>query len=147
MEVQSGTLRYDIDSEDIMREAEYLDLHPSQVAESFEILEGRSYLEALRTTSTVPYSVRVADHAFDEYGRAYLPGYDQLVRSVALEIVNSERRNGDEIATAIDSPLVLVERILVWFEILGYIVLFYETGPLSIQKVSPELRRWLQETE
>lgn len=113
-----------------------------------QILAERGYLRAShRLGSTLPRTLAVTDFGFDEYGHAYIPDYDFVIRSVALQIANHDLHTSDEIAEALDRPLAVVEHVIGLFEIKGYVRILRETGlSLMIGGVSPELKRWLRET-
>jgi hypothetical protein len=147
-EIELGHRGALVDPKDVIPEAERADLHQEQAVESMEILDGRGYLQATHTLGTiVPYSLKVTDFGFNEYGHAYIPDYDSLIRSVGLQIANHDMLDSDAIAEALDRPLTVVEHVLGLFEIKGYIRILRETGlSLTIGRASPELKRWLRET-
>ncbi len=64
---------------------------------------------------------------------------------LGLHIVNHDERSADSIAEAVDIPIVVGERILETFEARGFVDFVRETGPLQISRVSPELKRWLED--
>jgi hypothetical protein len=147
MEIEGGRRKGSVNPAAVLEEAERMDLHQEQIVESMEILDGRGYLRATHTMGgTTPHLLSVTNFGFDEYARTYVPGYDSLIRAVGFQIVNHGEHRVSAIAEAVDAPIVIVEHILEIFEANGFVEFFRETGPLHISKVSPELRRWLQET-
>ncbi len=87
------------------------------------------------------------DYGFDSYARTYLPEYDSLFKSVALQIVNHERRSSEEIAQALDQPRAVIEYILNELRARDYIKA-QELGDgqlITIFGATVRLRRWLQE--
>ena len=147
MEIEGGARKAFVDPPTVIYEgAERMDLHQEQIVESMEILDGRGYLRATHTMgSKVPYALSVTNFGFDEYARTYMPGYDSLIRAAGLQIVNHGEHLANAIAEAVDAPIVIVEHILETFEARGFAKFARETGPLYISRVSPELRRWLEE--
>jgi len=52
-----------------------------------------------------------------------------------------------DIAKALHQSLAIIERIFGLFELNGYVTIFPETSfSLQIARVSPELRRWLEDS-
>ena len=146
MEVEGGQRKATVEPSAVIEEAVGMGLHHEQILESMEILDSRGYLKATHVIgSKAPYSLTVTKFGFNEYARNYLPGYDSLVRAVGLQIVNHEEDRVDAIAEAVGTSIVIVEHILETFEDKGFVSFLRETGPLHISRVSPELKRWLQE--
>ena len=94
----------------------------------------------------MPVRLKLTDRGFDQYGRVYLPEYEALVKSVGLEIVNSEVQDSVTIAESLGLSSAIVEHVLGTFESRGFIKLFYETRAVDVMNVSPKLRRWLDST-
>lgn len=147
-EIESGQRGASVDVEGVIGKAQSAGLHQEQAVESIQILNNRDYLNAShRLGSTIPRSLTITDLGFDEYGHTYIPEYDSLIRSVGLQILNHDMRDSAEIAEALDRPLAIIERIFGLFEMRGYITIFPETSfSLEISRVSPELKRQLQDT-
>jgi TIR domain len=147
MEIESGRRKAIVDPAAVIEQAERMDLYQDQIVESMEILDGRGYVRSTHTMgSKMPYSLSVTNFGFDKYARTYMPGYHSLIRAVGFQLVNHEEYRATAIAEAVDAPIVIVEHILEMFEANGFVGFVRETGPLYISSVSPELRRWLQET-
>lgn len=147
MEIEGGARKDLVDAQTVIGEAERMDLHRGQIAESIAILDKRGYLKAIHTVGAeMPKWLTVESVGFDEYARTYMPGYETVTKAVGFQIVNHDERSADAIAEAVDIPIVVGERILEIFEARGFVDFFRETGPLQISRVSPELKRWLEET-
>jgi hypothetical protein len=148
MEMQRGEREAALEGDAVIEEAERADLHRELAVKSMKLLEGRGYLRATYTLgNSAPFRLTVTDLEFDEYARVFLPGYDSLIRSVGLEVVNHDAWRSDAIAQSLDTPQVIVEHILALFESQGWIDIRQETTPwMDISNVSPELERWLEET-
>lgn len=148
MEMQRGEREATIDADAVIAEAERADLNRELAVDAMDILNGRGYLSAsYRLGNSAPSRLTVTDLGFDKYARTFLPGYDTLIRSVGLEIVNHGEQRSRAIAQSLDSSQVVVEHILALFESRGWVVVHQETLPwMDIGRVSTELRRWLEET-
>jgi hypothetical protein len=148
MEMQHGERKASLVGATVFEEAERVDLHEELAAKSIKLLDGRGYLKAIYTIgSSAPFRVTVTDLGFDKYASTFLPGYEALLRSVGLEIVNHDAQRSSTIAQSLDTPQVIVEHILALFEARGWIGIRQETAPwMDISNVSPELERWLEET-
>jgi hypothetical protein len=93
--------------------------------------------------TTAPFTV--TDYGFDKYARAYLPDYEQLFRAVALQIVNHDKTNSQDVAETLEQPPVVVEHIFAELESKNYIKAFWASeGRAFIIQSLPEMRRWLQ---
>ena len=69
-----------------------------------------------------------------------------MFKSVALQIVNHERRSSEEIAQALDQPHAVIEYILNELRARDYIkAQELGDGQLIIFGATVRLRRWLQE--
>lgn len=147
MEIQEGARRAPLRGGDVIREAQqHTDLDQEQATESMKILKQGGYIETIETNSSVPHTLQVTDVGFDAYACAF-PEYGSLKRSVAVEIEYQGARNSDTIAQSLGAPHVFVQRILALYESRGWIEIRKETSQvMSISDVSPQLRRWLEET-
>ena len=115
--------------------------------ETLEVLAGERYVETKTAGEGIILFLRVTVYGFGSYARTYLPEYDSLFKSVALQIVNHERRSSEEIAQALDQPHAVVDYILNELRARGYINA-QELGDgqlIIIFGPTVRLRRWLQE--
>ena len=91
----------------------------------------------------------VTDFGFHEYAEAYLPGYEAILRDVGLELVNHNKSDSEEIASALEQPEAVVEHILTLFDSRGFITLpnFTKTsgGHTMVIETRSRLKRWLEE--
>lgn len=133
--------------ESIYELAESMDIYPSTVLESLQILDSRGYISAGGFFGEdIPYFT-VTDFGFQEYGKACLPDYDLLFRYVALQIVNHKKQGSEEIAEALAQPQIIVEHIITKFANQNYVKVWEANeGRIHILETHPKLRRWLQET-
>lgn len=146
-EIERGQKGATVDPESVIEKAQSAGVHQEQALESMTILNDRGYMETShRLGSTVPGHLTLTDYGFDEYGHTYIPEYDSLIRSVGLQILNHDMHDSADIAKALDQPLAIIERIFSLFDLNGYVTIFPETSfSLQIARVSPELRRWLED--
>jgi hypothetical protein len=63
----------------------------------------------------------ITDYGFSEYAGVYLPEYDSLFKTVALEIVNNNRTTNEEIAESINCPLAIVDYVISELESRNYV--------------------------
>ena len=90
----------------------------------------------------------VTNYGFGMYGRTLMPNYDSAFRAVALDLVNYDRNNSNDIVEATELPAVLVEHVLRQFSRRRYIGMetIGDTGLIYIHSVFRELKRWLRES-
>jgi len=142
-----GSLEVILQPEVIFEQTEKMDLHRDEVLEALEVLENRRYLILNKPLAGGVYGLRPTNYGFGEYARKYLPDYDSIFRSVALDIVNHQRNDSRQIVKALGLPAVIVEHVL--NELHGRRYIGKQTmgsGLIYIHTVSPELKRWLRDT-
>jgi hypothetical protein len=147
LEIQEGARKATLRGEDVIREAQqHTGLDQEQATESMKILKQGGYITGIETDSSVPHTLQVTDQGFDAYVRVF-PEYRALKRSVGVAIEHQGARSSDAIAQSLGSPHVFVQHILALFESIGWIDIRKETSQvMSISNVSPQLRRWLEES-
>jgi hypothetical protein len=88
--------------------------------------------------------VRVTTLGLQQYAKAYLPGYDALLRALAGAIVNEGLDTNEALAARLAQPRVLVDHALEVLEADGLLrVQRYGSGLADIHDVSVRLRRSL----
>ncbi len=95
----------------------------------------------------VPFFSLTVD-GFEQYAKAYLPGYKAIVRDVHLQIVNEGKSDSASIASAIGQPLLVVEHVLELLDRSKDIRLLQEfNGGITTRFMnpSPRLRRRLEQ--
>jgi hypothetical protein len=102
--IEENMPRIVIDPAALVEVTESLDIPREHTLESVDILDNRGYVRARRTISGVIHSFSLTDYGFGEYARTDLPDYNELFRSVALQIVNHNRQNADDIAESLVAP-------------------------------------------
>jgi hypothetical protein len=130
----------------VLEQAQAKDIHEQDILDTLQILDSRGYIELGKVLGGGIINIKVSDYAFDEYARTFLPDYDEAYRSVALEIVNHGRHNGQDIVRSLNQPSVIVDHILRKMWNSGRIkAQEFAMGLIYIHEATPELKRWLQE--
>ncbi len=146
-QLQEGSIRAIFGPQVIFEQTEEKGLPEEEVLETFEVLENRRYLKLNTSSEGYVLALRVTDYGFSEYARVYIPDYDSVFRSVALQLVNHDRNNSRDIVEVLDRPAVLIEHVLNVLANRGHIgAQTFDGGLMFIYKVSPELKRLLRET-
>jgi hypothetical protein len=116
--------------------------------ESLQVLDERGYVKVHRTLGSGILSMghfTITTLGMQEYARAFLPSYAELLEDVVAQLVNGERVTDRQIAGEIDVPRILVEHVFDVLQSRGLIKLSKTTGPNShVIQVSPQLARMLQ---
>lgn len=91
--------------------------------------------------------MQLRESGFDEYTRMYLPNYDSIVRSVALEIANYNRHRRDQIAASLGESEVVVDHVLRQLQRRGYLKAHEDkVGRIVyILNLTAAGKRWLQQ--
>ncbi len=146
-QLQEESIRAIFNPSTILERTEAMELPQDEVLETLEVLGNRGYLKLNTSSEGHVLALRVTDYGFGEYARSYVPDYDAVLRSVALQLVNHGKNNSQEIVEALDQPAVLVEHLLNVLANKGYIgARTFDGGLMFIYEVSPELKRFLRET-
>ena len=86
---------------------------------------------------------------FDRYLGTYFDGYDSLVRSVGVELINNaqEQQDADEVADRLRVPVAVVRHVVRRFKERGFVyAVSVDEGNIIVTETRPRLRRWLEET-
>jgi hypothetical protein len=137
-----------LNSETFKEQIWKLDISEENLSEIIEVLENRGYIEVGRVWGGGVYNLRITDYGLDQYARMYLPEYENIIKSVALEIANHSRQTGEQIAKSLEQPRLIVDHILRELRSRRYIKaqesrsgdIFFVLGPTA------EMKRWLRET-
>ncbi len=142
--IEKGHREFPLQPQAILEAAEVMNVHPDQIVESVQILDGRGYLDAIISDGENVESLSVTERGFEKYASTYVRDYRVLVKLVGLQILNHDKYNSHDIADVLGKPLPIVEHVLNQFKNRRYID-FYDLlgGPMVIHSVSPELKRWL----
>lgn len=117
-------------------------LPDSELSDAIEMLERHGMVEAHHFLGGGLPTFRITIRGFEEYARASILGYDDIVRNVALALVNRQKRTDHEIAADLEKPLFLVQHILDVLENVGHVKLSKTlSGPRHVYDISASLRR------
>jgi hypothetical protein len=134
--------------ETVVQQAESKEIPRDTTLDSLQMLAEGRYIDTGNPLGSRDIAfLLVTDYDFDQYARVYLPGYDELTRNVALQIVNLRKQRSEDIADALKLPHALVEHVIALFAQKNYITAMATgEGPFHILDTHPRLRRWLQGT-
>ncbi|MCO6414087.1 MAG: toll/interleukin-1 receptor domain-containing protein [Thiogranum sp.] len=126
-----------------------LDIPKQEIMDSIEILESEGYLEVSRYIGGgedkwgCHYQVSLL--GFEEYCKAYIEEYDQVIERIAGLIVNEELHTNYELAESVDRPLQIVNHVIRLLENNDYLKTGDELSErICIYNVSAKLRRALE---
>jgi len=137
------------DVDEVLARAKLLDISEDQFFESLEILNSRYYIKGGKVhdgTDRVRHFA-ITDFGLEQYARTYIENYRQLVRTVGLELLNSDERDSTSIARKLQVSLLLVNHIVSSFKGRGWIkVVESNAGDFNyhVFQISPELKRALR---
>lgn len=115
-----------------------------ELKESLEILDQNGYIEFHRTLGNDLDSYSIRLYGFEEYARAYIPEYQDIIKEVIILILNQNMRENFQISESLKKPLCLVDHIFKLLESNDHIKLSNELGRSNtIFQVSPSLKRLL----
>lgn len=83
------------DVDEVFARAKLLDISEDQFFESLEILSSRYFIRGRKVfdgTDRINHFT-ITDFGLEQYARTYIDNYQELVRAVGLELVNSNERN------------------------------------------------------
>lgn len=120
-----------------------------EVLDSIEVLEDEGYFTVSRTMGGGPdhwgCHYRVTLYGFEEYCKAYVENYGQILDQCAGLIVNNEARTNYELRDSLGISLMVVNHVIRLLENNGYIKVSEELSErISIYDVSAKLRRALR---
>lgn len=117
--------------------------------ESLGVLEEHGLARVFRTLGSGIEGASAFDLTvlgFDRYVQEFVPGYDEMVTKVVVELVNEGKEDDSSIAEATGVPRVIVEHIFEVLESKGLLRITKMMGPHSfVHNVSPRLKRLLQD--
>lgn len=114
------------------------------LTESLEILDQQGFIKLHRVLAPGPHTFQITTYGLDKYLRAYFPGYDKLIRDVAISLVNHDLTENQAIAKSINQPIVLVDHAFDLLEGNGHIRQSKLIGGVThVYHVAPSLKRAL----
>jgi hypothetical protein len=122
--------------------ANSLGITNSQLVESIEVLGAHNIFKISSRIGAGHGPFRIMDYGLEQYARIHVPNYDQVVRDVALQVLNQGKNNSGDIAGALQLPPQLVNHILRAFGEQGFCKVSRQVGTLVvIFDVSALMRR------
>ncbi len=117
-------------------------LPEAELTDAIEILEQQHMLRVHHVLGGGLSSFRITTHGFEEYARACVPRYDDIVRDVISAVVNRQKTSDQAITADLDTPLFLVKHVLQLLEDSGHLKLSKPlSGPYRVYNVAASLRR------
>lgn len=137
-----------VDGPDLLKLFESMSIKEDEGCDCLLILEKRGYVELLKIQGIDIGWAGPSLFGFHEYLRSTKPDYAAMLRKIALLIVNEQQMNGSKLCDGVGQPILITNRIVKYFERRGWIQAVHSQLSLSdfiIHRVSPELKRWLQQ--
>jgi hypothetical protein len=127
------------------------DLDRRRVEESLEVLASDGYAAVPKVHRRGDSGILAAhptEEGFEAYLVSHLDGYEELARSVGLELVNhagAAAPDSDELAGRLGVPVAVVRHVLRIFGRQGYASIHEaDGGRIFVIEAKPRLRRWLE---
>ena len=118
------------------------DMPEAILRESLDILDQQRYIKLRRLLGPGPFMFAITAYGLGQYLRTFSYDYDQLVRDVAICLLNTELHDNESIASKVERPQRLVDHVLDLFESRGHLRHSrYMSGLIQVYQVSPSLRR------
>ncbi len=138
-----------VDGPDLLKLFEALKIDEEHACVCLEILQNRGYVELLKIQGINIARAEPTIFGFHEYLHSTRIEYNTMLKRVALLVVNEHHMDGTKLCHCAGLPPLITSRIVQYFERKGWMqVTNSEVCGLSgfiIYRVSPELKRWLQD--
>ena len=157
--IENGSLNIPIDPKGILEQISKPNfaISPKDFYESLEILNKRKYLDAPRRFNATNRRVDIIEYkitfrGFDKYLEIYWDNYNDILKSVAFQIVNLNEENIKKedispIYESVGQDQIIVDHFLEVLERRGHIKMVKNIeGRVLSLNVSPELTRMLRRT-
>jgi hypothetical protein len=116
-----------------------------ELKESLEVLDQNGYIKLLRRLGAGFFHFRVTAFGFNEYARAHIQDYEQIIRSIASLIVNKNMLDNMSIKEELKINVLIINHILDNLEMNRHIAQSKTVNRIHrIYNVSPSLKRMLQ---
>jgi hypothetical protein len=146
---------------EILSQATTLGVSRHDFYESLAVLGDKGYFELQRSSAQEPSEPELRSltrggvakfsitlYGFEEYAKAYIPGYSSVTRGALLQIANYNKSDDVSIAEALHQPLMVVDHILDLLDAKGLIQLARAFGPVQhFLNPSPEIKRLLESSD
>lgn len=138
--IEKGEMSICID--DISNEISGMNIPESEFLDSLEVLNRKGYIQVSRIIGGSILHFKIEDYGFDEFVRVSIKNFDELLKKIVSNIINSEMKNSNEYAFRLKLPLVLVNHVFTILEKNKLIKVVKILGDgMNIFQISPELKR------
>jgi len=119
-----------------------------ELLDSLDVLERRGLIQSHKTTGVKIYRYSITTYGFDEYVRAYVSEYDNVLQKVLHILAMCESTDNYVISAEVDAKDLVIDHVIEVLEENGYIkktVSMVGARPmLHVYDISPEIRRMLE---
>ena len=135
-----------VDSHAILPKAYDVGLSQDEVFDALQALYQRDYIKPYTLARGHIRHFAVTFDCFEEYARANIRNYDEIIEAVAYQLANEDMRECKALASALEQPPVVVEHFLYVLERTGLIRLEKSPNDLMVTFVSSHLKHIMGET-
>jgi len=114
------------------------------VLESLEMLERHHMIEPVRKTMSAIHTyshVMLTALGFKTHANAFIPGFKDIERAVAMKILNDGADDNTSIVSALKQPMAVIDHILIDFNTKGLITIIRAQRYIKILKSTVALKR------
>ena len=119
-----------------------------ELLDSLDVLERRGFIQMHKTTGVKIYRYSITTYGFDEYARAYISEYDNILKKILHILAMCESTDNYAISEKVDAKDLVIDHVLEVLEENDYIKKTASmTGArpmLHVYNISPEIRRMLE---
>ena len=124
----------------------FYEIPKNELIESLEVLNKYGFIELSRHLGPGPYHYRITLFGMNEYAKAYIKDFKDIIDRVCFSIVNKELHDNVSISEELSKPMRLINHILELLENNNYFKITESLGnPKHIYNISPTLRRDLSQ--
>lgn len=131
-------------TDEVLNQIKALSISRQDFLDSLEVLDGEHYLELHRVFGGQIPDFSITSYGFEQYAKAFISGYDVIIKDVLSRIVNHDEMDDGTIASSLNQPVKLISHILDMLAMRGYLKTIKEGDGTSIYNVSPQLKRLLE---
>jgi len=117
----------------------------TELSDSLDVLDRRSFISLHRTTGVRLYSYLISSFGFEQFANAYISDYPDMQRKIMQLIAQNDVEDNQKLVEMTGYPKVLVDHVL---ELLEEHDLLKQGkcygGVTDIYNISPEIRRMLE---
>lgn len=128
----------------IQEKTKRLGMAEATVLESLEMLERHHMIEPVRKTMSAIHTyshVMLTALGFKTHANAFIPGFKDIERAVAMKILNDGADDNTSIVSALKQPMAVIDHILIDFNTKGLITIIRAQRYIKILKSTVALKR------